>query len=56
LLARAIQHEIDHLDGILFLDHLGPIKRKMLLSRWKKEHRDDPSFIKEVAAATSAQE
>jgi peptide deformylase len=56
LLARAIQHEIDHLDGILFLDHLGPIKRKMLLSRWKKEHRDDTSFIKEVAAATSAQE
>lgn len=56
LLARAIQHEIDHLDGILFLDHLGPIKRKMLLARWKKEHRDDRSYIKEVAAATSAPE
>jgi len=47
LLARAIQHEIDHLDGILFLDHLGPIKRKMLLARYKKEHKDD-SYIKEV--------
>lgn len=50
LTARAIQHEIDHLDGILFLDHLGPIRRKMLLARWKKEHRNDASYIKEVVA------
>ncbi len=48
LTARAIQHELDHLDGILFLDHLGPIRRKMLLARWRKEHRDDRSFLKEV--------
>ncbi|MBA2626548.1 MAG: peptide deformylase [Gemmatimonadales bacterium] len=48
LTARAIQHEIDHLDGILFLDHLGPIRRKMLLARWKKEHRDDRGYLKEV--------
>ncbi len=48
LAARAIQHEIDHLDGIVFLDHLGPIKRKMLLARWKKEHRHDRSYVKEV--------
>lgn len=56
LLARAIQHEIDHLDGILFLDHLGPMKRRMLLSRWKKQHQDDASYIKEVAAESSARE
>jgi peptide deformylase len=56
LLARAIQHEIDHLDGVLFLDHLGPMKRRMLLSRWKKRHQDDPSYIKEVAAESSARE
>jgi peptide deformylase len=56
LLARAIQHEIDHLDGVLFLDHLGPMKRRMLLSRWKKQHQDDPSYIKEVAAESSARE
>lgn len=56
LLARAIQHEIDHLDGILFLDHLGPMKRRMLLSRWKKQHQDDASYIKEVAAEPSARE
>lgn len=40
LLARAIQHEIDHLDGILFLDHLSSLKRQLLLSRWKREHKD----------------
>lgn len=37
LLARILQHEVDHLNGVLFLDHLSPIKRRMALSRWKKE-------------------
>ena len=36
LLARILQHEIDHLDGILFLDRVSPLKRKLLLERWKK--------------------
>lgn len=36
LLARAIQHEIDHLDGILFIDRLSPIKRKLLEARLKR--------------------
>ena len=49
LAARAVQHEIDHLDGILFLDHLGPIKRTMLLSRYKKEHKNE-NYIKEVGS------
>src|SRR5690606_2151902 len=41
LRARAVQHEIDHLDGIMFTDHLSPLKRQLLLRRWKKEHEDD---------------
>jgi peptide deformylase len=41
LLARAIQHEVDHLDGILFIDHLGALKRQLLVARWKKEHRGE---------------
>lgn len=53
LKARAIQHEIDHLDGILFLDHLSLIKRQMLLARWRREHKDDTGFTKEVSAATA---
>jgi hypothetical protein len=36
LLARAIQHEVDHLDGVLYVDRLSPLKRK-LLSRKLKE-------------------
>jgi peptide deformylase len=36
LLARILQHEIDHIDGILFLDRVSPLKRKLLLSRWQK--------------------
>ena len=36
LVARALQHEIDHLDGILFIDRVSPLKRKMLLKKWKK--------------------
>jgi len=53
LAARAIQHEIDHLDGILFLDHLSLIKRQMLLSRWRQEHKDDAGYTKEVQAASA---
>jgi len=36
LFARALQHEIDHVNGILFLDRVSPLKRKMLLKKWKK--------------------
>lgn len=36
LLARAIQHEIDHLNGILFLSHLSPLKRDLIRRRIKK--------------------
>jgi len=35
LLARAIQHEIDHLDGILFIDRADKKERKRMLSKWK---------------------
>jgi peptide deformylase len=52
LKARAIQHEIDHLDGILFLDHLSLVKRQMLLARWRREHKDDTGYTKEVSAAS----
>jgi peptide deformylase len=39
LLARCLQHEIDHLDGILFVDHLSPLKRTMILRRLAKAKR-----------------
>ncbi|MGH7210302.1 MAG: peptide deformylase [Acetobacteraceae bacterium] len=39
LLAACLQHEIDHLDGILFVDHLSALKRNMILRRLAKETR-----------------
>ncbi len=36
LLAIVLQHEIDHLDGILFLDRLSPIKREFFKKRFQK--------------------
>jgi len=36
LLAVALQHEMDHLDGKLFIDRLGPIARDLFKRRWKK--------------------
>ena len=39
LLAACLQHELDHLDGILFIDHLSPLKRNMILRRLAKEQR-----------------
>jgi peptide deformylase len=56
LKARAIQHEIDHLDGILFLDHLSLVKRQMLLAKWRREHKDDAGFTKEVTGASARSE
>ena len=41
LLARALQHEIDHLDGVLFIDRVSPLKRKMLLKKWKKSREEE---------------
>ncbi len=39
MLARCIQHEMDHLDGVLFVDHLSALKRKMILRRMAKVKR-----------------
>ncbi len=36
LLARVIQHELDHLNGVLFIDHLSTIKQKLLRGRLNK--------------------
>ncbi len=39
LLATCIQHEMDHLEGILFVDHLSALKRKMILRRLLKARK-----------------
>lgn len=51
LRARAIQHEMDHLDGVLFIDHLSPLKRRLLLNKWRRLRKGKEGFLKEVPAA-----
>ncbi len=40
LLATCVQHEIDHLNGRLFIDYLGPMKRQMITGRMKKRKKE----------------
>jgi peptide deformylase len=40
LLATCLQHEMDHLEGILFVDHLSALKRNMILRKLAKAHRE----------------
>jgi len=49
LRARAIQHEIDHLDGILFLDRLSPMKRRLLVAKYRRDHKESAGHLREVA-------
>ena len=48
LLGRCFQHEIDHLDGKLFIDYLSPLKRKAALSKWEKAKEEYPGNIRKV--------
>ncbi|MDD3371301.1 MAG: peptide deformylase [Alphaproteobacteria bacterium] len=41
LLSTCIQHEIDHLNGKLFIDHISKLKRDMILRKLEKERRED---------------
>ena len=40
LLSHCVQHEIDHLNGVLFVDYLSKIKRDMMIRRVKKLTKD----------------
>ena len=40
LWATCVQHEIDHLDGKLFIDYLGPLKRQMITRKMQKLKRE----------------
>jgi len=40
LLATCIQHEMDHLNGIVFLDHLSRLKRQMIVKKLQKAERE----------------
>ena len=42
LLAVCLQHEMDHLEGILFIDHLSRLKREMILKKLAKQRKEQP--------------
>jgi len=44
LLATCLQHEIDHLDGILFIDHISRLKREMVIKKFKKRAKETESL------------
>jgi peptide deformylase len=48
LLGVCLQHEIDHLHGKLFIDHLSLLKRQKLLVEWEDERVHYPGLIRIV--------
>jgi peptide deformylase len=54
LLARCLQHEIDHLHGKLFIDYLGAFKRRAALAKWAKEREKYPGNVRKLTAAQIA--
>jgi peptide deformylase len=46
LLARCFQHELDHLNGKLFIDYLSLLKRRRALSQWAKLEKDFPGHVR----------
>ncbi|MEX0344791.1 MAG: peptide deformylase [Rhizobiaceae bacterium] len=49
LLATVLQHEIDHLNGVLFIDHISKLKRDMVVRKFKKLAKERGSTRKAVA-------
>ena len=45
LLATVVQHEIDHLDGVLFVDHLSRLKRDLLVKKFLKAQRENAGAL-----------
>ncbi len=54
LLARCLQHEIDHLHGKLFIDYLGAFKRRAALAKWTKEREKYPDNVRRLTPAEIA--
>jgi len=48
LLARCFQHEIDHLDGKLFIDYLSTLKRRAALVKWELSKDEYPGNVRKI--------
>ena len=55
LLARCLQHEIDHLHGRLFIDYLSLLKRRAALAKWERLRKGDRSLTRSVTPVEVAE-
>ena len=55
LLARCLQHEIDHLDGRMFIDHLSVLRRRAALAKWATIKVKYPGYIRTLTAEEIAE-
>ena len=55
LLARCLQHEIDHLHGRLFIDYLSIVKRQAALKKWRKLRGKDKSLTRTIEPRDAAE-
>jgi peptide deformylase len=55
LLARCLQHEIDHLHGRLFIDYLSLLKRQAAIKKWKKLRGKDKSLTRTIEPRDAAE-
>jgi peptide deformylase len=51
LLARCMLHELDHLNGKLFLDYLGVFKKRSALQKWEREKQKYPALRRNLITA-----
>ena len=55
LLARCLQHEIDHLHGRLFIDYLSMLKRQAAVKKWRKLRGKEKSLTRKISPAEVAE-
>jgi peptide deformylase len=54
VLATCLQHELDHLDGVLFIDHISKLKRDRILRKFKKDAKRKAEEQDEAPGTTTA--
>ena len=54
MLARCLQHEIDHLHGRLFIDYLSILKRRAAFAKWDDEKAKYPTLVRTITPAVPA--
>lgn len=55
LLGVCLQHEIDHLHGKLFIDHLSFLKRQKALAQWEEERLKYPNLLRTIVPGESSE-